>query len=104
LTVAALHIDRFTVVASGIAEIALGLSPIFWRRQRVPVGLAVGAFFIAIFPRNIAQYLNHANAFGLDTDGKRLARLFFQPPLVMWALWSTNAWAWLHGRIRSGSP
>ena len=30
------------------------------------------------------------DAFGLDTDNKRLIRLFFQPPLVIWALWSTN--------------
>lgn len=88
----------FTVVASGIAEIALGLSLIFLRRQRIPVGLVSAAFFIAIFPGNIAQYLNHANAFGLDTDKKRLVRLFFQPPLVIWALWSTNAWAWLRAR------
>jgi len=94
--------EGFTVVASGIVEIALGLSLVFLRRQRLPVGLAAGALFIAVFPGNIAQYLNHADAFGLDTDGKRLVRLFFQPPLVMWALWSTNAWAWLRGRIPGG--
>ena len=30
---------------------------------------------------------------GLDTDTKRLVRLFFQPLLVMWALGSTGAWS-----------
>ncbi len=89
--------EGFTVVASGIAEITLGLSLLFLRRQRIPVGLAGAAFFVAIFPGNIAQYLNHADAFGLDTDAKRFVRLFLQPPLVMWALWSTNAWTWLRG-------
>lgn len=93
--------EGFTVVASGIAEIALGLSFLFLRRQRVPVGLAGAAFFVAIFPGNIAQYLNHADAFGLDTDAKRFVRLFFQPPLVLWALWSTNGWTWLRGQPRA---
>ena len=75
----------------------IGLSLLFLRRQRIPVGLAVAAFFVAIFPGNIAQYLNHADAFGLDTDAKRFVRLFLQLPLLMWVLWSTNAWAWLRG-------
>ena len=36
-----------------------------------------------------------ADAFGLDSDRARLVRLFFQPVLVAWALWSTGAWrAW----------
>lgn len=87
--------EDFIVVASGMVEITLGLSLIFLRRFRIPVGLAAGAFFIAIFPGNISQYLNHADAFGLDTDTKRFVRLFFQPPLVAWALWSTGAWQWL---------
>jgi hypothetical protein len=29
---------------------------------------------------------------GLDSDRARLVRLFFQPVLVVWALWSTGAW------------
>lgn len=36
------------------------------------------------------QYVNRRNAFGLDTDRKRLVRLFFQPALVYWALKSTQ--------------
>jgi uncharacterized membrane protein len=52
----------------------------------------VALFFIAIFPGNINQYVNGIDAFGLDTDSARLIRLFFQPLLVLWALWSTRAW------------
>jgi len=88
----------FVVVASGVVEIGLGLALILLRSQRILVGLLVAAFFIAVFPGNISQYLNHTPAFGLDTDGKRFARLFFQPVLVAWALWSTGAWRWLRGR------
>jgi uncharacterized membrane protein len=87
--------DDAVVVASGVAELLIGAGLIALPSRRVPVGLATAAFFVAIFPGNIAQYLNGANAFGLDTDGKRLARLFFQPLLVAWALQSTGAWAWL---------
>ena len=81
----------FVVIASGIVEIALGLALISLRRRR-EVGIATALFFVAIFPGNINQYINHIDAFGLDTDTKRLIRLFFQPPLVAWAIWSTNAW------------
>jgi uncharacterized membrane protein len=80
-----------TVVLSGYVEIALGLSLIFWRRQRVGMGVFLAVFFILVFPGNIAQYMGHKSAFGLDTDEKRLTRLFFQPVLIFWALWSTGA-------------
>ena len=52
----------------------------------------VAGFFVAIFPGNVAQYVEGTDAFGLDSDGARLRRLFFQPLLVAWALWSTGAW------------
>ncbi len=83
--------EDFVVVASGIVEIALGAALMALPRHRKIVGLVVAAFFVAVFPGNIAQYVNHADAFGLDTDQKRLVRLFFQPVLVIWALWSTDA-------------
>lgn len=87
--------EDFTVVASGVVEILLGLSLIALPKQRVPVGLVVAGFFVAVFPGNIAQLLNHADGFGLDTDAKRIARLPFQPVLIGWALWSTGAFSWL---------
>ena len=80
------------VLASGAVEISLGSALLLWARRRVTVGFVVAAFFIAIFPGNIAQYVEHKDAFGLDSDGKRLARLAGQPLLVAWALWSTGAW------------
>jgi uncharacterized membrane protein len=60
-------------------------------RYRTQVGLTVALFFVIIFPGNINQYVNQIDAFGLNTDRERLIRLFFQPLLVIWALWSTGA-------------
>lgn len=83
----------FVVLASGVAEIALGLALVFLVRRRVVVGWVVAAFFVAVFPGNISQYLTHTDAFGLDTDAGRGIRLVFQPLLIVWALWCTGAWA-----------
>lgn len=80
-----------TVILSGIVEISLGLSLIFMVKNKKWVGIITAAFFVLIFPGNIAQYVNKINAFGLNTDKARLIRLFFQPVLILWALWSTNA-------------
>lgn len=86
-------LDRdFVVLASGVVEIGLGAALLALPRQRVTVGWVVAAFFVAIFPGNISQYLTRTDAFGLNTDQARLTRLFFQPLLVLWALWSTGAW------------
>ncbi len=80
-----------TVVYSGIAEIALGSSLILANKARQKaIGKIAATFFTAVFPGNISQYVNKRSAFGLDTDTKRFARLFFQPVLVYWALKSTN--------------
>jgi uncharacterized membrane protein len=81
----------FVVLASGVVEIALGVLLVVARRYRRHVGWLTAAFFVAIFPGNISQYLTATDAFGLDTDEARFARLFFQPLLVIWALWSTGA-------------
>ena len=80
------------VVASGVVEIALGLALVVLSRWRVAVGWIVAAFFVAIFPGNIDQFVRGTDAFGLDTDLARAIRLLFQPLLVVWALWSTGAW------------
>ena len=81
----------FVVVSSGIVEIVLGLALLFLAKQRVLVGIVVAAFFVAVFPGNLSQYMTGTDAFGLDTDTKRFVRLFFQPVLVLWALWCTGA-------------
>ena len=84
----------FVVIASGLVEITLGVllitTALILKKYRGVIGVSTAVFFILIFPGNINQYVNQIDAFGLDTDTKRLIRLFFQPPLVVWALWSTN--------------
>jgi uncharacterized membrane protein len=81
------------VLLSGVVEVLAALSVIFLERYRVWLGGLLALFFVLVFPGNIAQWVHHRNAFGLDTDTKRVARLFFQPALVIWALWSTGAWS-----------
>jgi uncharacterized membrane protein len=80
-----------TVLASGVVEISLGAALIALGGRRVTVGFVAAAFFVAIFPGNIAQLVHHRDAFGLDTDTKRALRLIGQPLLIAWALWSTAA-------------
>ena len=82
----------FGVLASGVVDILLGLSLILLIKYQIQIGWITAAFFVAIFPGNISQYVNGIDAFGLDTDQARLTRLFFQPLLVIWALWCTGAW------------
>jgi len=86
------------VVLSGIAEIILGTWTVFLTRWKVYAGITLAIFYVLVFPGNISQYVDHRSAFGLDTDEKRLARLFFQPALIVWALWSTGAWKALRTR------
>jgi uncharacterized membrane protein len=87
----------FVVVASGIVEISLGLAIASISRFQAQIGMITALFFIAVFPGNISQFLTHTDAFGLNSDVARLIRLFFQPLLVAWAVWSTGAWSYLRG-------
>lgn len=80
------------VVLSGIVEITLGASLLFLAKYKFWVGCATALFFVLIFPGNISQYVNRVDAFGLNSDTSRFVRLFFQPVLVVWALWATEAW------------
>ena len=84
----------FVVLASGVVEIALGSALIVLKSRRKAVGVLTALFFIAIFPGNIAQFLEQRDAFGLNTDQARATRLLFQPLLVLWALWCTGAITW----------
>jgi uncharacterized membrane protein len=89
----------FVVLASGVVEVTLGLALASLHRQAAVIGIIAALFFIAVFPGNISQYLTHTDAFGLNTDEARLIRLFFQPLLVAWAVWSTGAWSYLRGVV-----
>lgn len=87
------------VYASGVVEIILGLLMIFGTKLKIETGIALAIFFILIFPGNINQYVNQIDSFGLNTDKQRLIRLFFQPVLVLWALWSTGALSYLKKKL-----
>lgn len=93
--------EDLTVLASGVVEIALGIAFVALPDRRRLVGALLAGFFVVVYPGNVAQYVEGADAFGLDTDGKRLARLFFQPVLVLWALWGGG---WLRRRAREDPP
>ena len=82
----------FVVLASGVVEIALGLGMLLLWKKKAVVGALLALFYVAIFPGNISQYVNHIDAFGLTTDTLRLIRLFIQPVLIFLALWSTGGW------------
>jgi uncharacterized membrane protein len=84
--------EDLVVIVSGLVEIALGVALILLVRHRVIVGTIVAGFFVVIFPGNIAQWTEGVDAFGLESDTARLVRLFFQPVLVIWALYATGAW------------
>jgi uncharacterized membrane protein len=91
----------FVVLASGVVEILLGLGLVVLWKYRVQLGLLAAIFYVAIFWGNISQYLNHTDAFGLNSDRARFIRLLFQPLLVVWALGTTGAWSALRSRVKS---
>ena len=80
------------VVGSGIVEIGLGAALVAtWKQPaRRRLGALVAAFFVAVFPGNVAQLVEHRDAFGLDTDRKRALRLAGQTVLIAWALAATR--------------
>jgi uncharacterized membrane protein len=80
----------FVVVSSGVVEILLGLLLLFWQKLRAKVGWIIALFFVIVFAGNLNQYFQGIDAFGLDSDLKRLIRLPFQPLLITGALWSTK--------------
>ena len=80
----------FTVLASGVVEIAFGLAMVFLVKKKRYVGLILAIFYVLIFPGYLHQYTEHLDGFDLDTDAKRLGRLFFQPVLIFLTLYSTD--------------
>lgn len=88
------------VLLSGVVEIVCGAALLLaWRQpHRAIVGGAVALLFVAVFPGNIAQFTEGRDAFGLTSDTSRAVRLLFQPVLVLWALWCTDAVGWWRRR------
>lgn len=91
----------FIILSSGIVEIVFGTLMVRGGRLKVKTGIALAIFYVLIFPGNINQYVNQIDSFGLNTDSKRLVRLFFQPVLILWALWSTGALKHLINRSKN---
>ncbi len=79
--------EDLTVLGSGALEIGLGAAFVLLPGKKRLIGGLLAAFYVIIFPGNIGQYIEGTDAFGLDTDRARLIRLFFQPVLVLVALW-----------------
>ncbi len=77
------------VIASGAVEVALAAGLLLLPKERRRLGMATAAFFMAVFPGNVHQWRTHRSTPGLDTEARRFGRLFLQPLLVLWALWST---------------
>ncbi|WEK59869.1 MAG: hypothetical protein P0Y60_10935 [Candidatus Microbacterium colombiense] len=78
------------VLASGAAEVALAAGLVALPKEQRRIGWATAAFFVAVLPGNIHQWQTKRSTPGLDTDARRFGRLFLQPLLVIWALWSTT--------------
>lgn len=92
------------IAVSGVVELALAAALAFAPvRHRPLVGWVVAAFFVAVFPGNVSQYVTGTAAFGLETDAARFVRLLFQPVLIAAALWSTGAWSMWRSRRRADS-
>ena len=88
------------VLISGYIEIAFGILMILGGKLKVKTGIALGVFYILIFPGNINQYINEIDSLRLDSENKRLIRLFFQPLLVLCAFWSSGALEFLKRKLR----
>lgn len=79
------------VVTSGVAEVLLGVAAVAAApRERRRVGVAIAAFFVAVFPGNVHHWRSGRSVPFMRTDRARFLRLFLQPVLVAWALWSTG--------------
>lgn len=82
--------EDFVVLGSGVTEIAFGLSMLALPKHRRQTGSALAAFYWAILPGNIGQYAERKDGFGLDSERRRLIRLFGQPALIAAALWAAG--------------
>ena len=89
------------VWSTGVAEIAFAVLLVLPMRSRAGVGYALAIFLLLIWPGNIYQALSGVDTFGLDSDAARWVRLPFQPLLILWALWVTQAWPF---RERAADP
>lgn len=82
------------VLFTGAAEIA-GAFGLLLRRTRTLAGIALAAYFVAVFPANIHNALNAVAIDGLPQAAWYYwARLPFQPLAIWWALFSAGLLRW----------
>ena len=53
---------------------------------------AVAGFFVAVFPGNVHHWRTGTPVPLMRSDRARFVRLFLQPVLIAWALWSAGPW------------
>lgn len=82
------------VQITGVCEIA-GAVALFVPRLRRAAGIALALYAVCVFPANIKHALDQV-AIGGTTLGwwYHGPRLAFQPVIVWWALWCSNAIDW----------
>jgi len=78
------------VALTGAAEIVLAVGLVGPRRWRRPVGLAVAAYLVLVFPANLYAAVSQVPIEGVPNGWIRWARLPLQIPLIAAALWSTR--------------
>ena len=88
------------VLASGVVEIGFGggLLATWIQPRRALVGATAAAFFVAVFPGNIAQFTGHRTRSVWTPTPSGSSGLLFQPVLVAWAVGATDARRVLTGR------
>jgi len=79
------------VALTGAAEIVLAVGLVGPRRWRRPVGLAVAAYLVLVFPANLYAAVSQVPIEGVPNGWIRWARLPLQIPLIAAALWSTRS-------------
>lgn len=78
------------VVASGAVEVMLGSALVVLPAERRTIGVIVAVFFAAVLPGNVHMWQTKRSAPLMTTDRARFIRLFLQPVLMVWAIWSTG--------------
>jgi uncharacterized membrane protein len=94
---------EFTVVATGVCEIAGALALLTTRLRKI-AGVMLALYAVCVFPANVKHALEQIDLPGLPSSWWYHApRLAFQPVLVWWALWCGEVIDWPF-RTRQSDP
>ncbi|MGQ0608129.1 MAG: DoxX family protein [Chloroflexota bacterium] len=78
------------VAITGVMELVLAVGLVGPRRFRRLSGIGLAAFLVLVFPANAYAAVSQVPIDGVPTGFLRWARLPFQLPLIVAALWSTH--------------